>query len=453
MRDAMSRRIIIIGANAAGLEAASAARKTDREAEITLVTGEPHLAYSRCGLPYVLAGEIPSFQDLIVFPPSYYKMMRLEVRTETHAVSINPKEKKVELKSGEGIEQEEYDALIISTGASPFTPPIKGLEKRGVFTLRTIEDGMRIKEAMESAERAVIIGAGFIGIEMAHAFREHGIKTTMVELLPNILPAALDRDMAQAAQRVLEERGVRVLTGTSVEEILGGEKVEGVTAGGGSIEADMVIVSTGARPNTELARQAGAEIGPTRGIRVNPKMMTSIQDIYAAGDCAESYSLLTGQPTLSQLGTTAVRMGRIAGINAAGGYSTFPGVLSSAVTKAFDIEIGSTGLTEVQAQRFGFKTVSGVLTSKTRARYYPGGKDIRVKVVAEPDSGRVIGCQIIGGEEVTQRINAASIAIQMGMTVWELSKSDTCYAPPLNETWEALTLASDNAARRIKEQR
>lgn len=449
----MSRRIIIIGANAAGLEAASAARKTDREAEIILVTDEPHLAYSRCGLPYVLAGEIPSFQDLIVFPPSYYKMMRLDVRTETRAVSINPKEKKVELKSNDGIELEDYDSLIISTGASPFTPPIKGLEKRGVFTLRTLEDGMRIKEAMEDAERAVIIGAGFIGVEMAHAFREHGIETTMVELFPQILPAALDRDMAQFAQKFLEEKGVRVLTGTGVEEVLGEEEVEGVVAGGIRIEADIVIVSTGARPSTELARQAGAEIGPSRGIKVNPRMMTSIPDIYAAGDCAESYSLLTGQPTLSQLGTTAVRMGRVAGINAAGGYSTFPGVLSSAITKTFEIEIGSTGLTEAQAQRVGFKTVSGVVASKTRARYYPGGKDIRVKIVAEPDSGRVIGCQIIGGEEVTQRINAASIAIQKGMTVWELAKSDTCYAPPLNETWEALTLASDIAARKLKEQR
>jgi NADH oxidase (H2O2-forming) len=224
-------------------------------------------------------------------------------------------------------------------------------------------------------------------------------------------------------------------------------------AGGTRIEADIIILSTGTRPNTELARQAGAEIGPTRGIKVNPRMMTSIPDIYAAGDCAESYSLLNGQPTLSQLGTTAVRMGRVAGINAAGGYSTFPGVLSSAVTKAFEMEIGSTGLTEAQAQRLGLRAASGTVTSKTKARYYPGGRDIRVKVVAEPDSGRIIGCQIIGGEEVTQRINAASIAIQKGMTVWELAKSDTCYAPPVNETWEALALASENAARRLREQR
>jgi NADH oxidase (H2O2-forming) len=449
----MARRILIIGANAAGLEAASSARKTDREAEITLVTDEPHLAYSRCGLPYVLAGEIPSFQDLIVFPPSYYKMMRLDVRAETHAVSINPRERKVELKSADGVELVDYDSLILATGANPFTPPIRGIEKRGVFTLRTLEDGMRIKEAMEDAEKAAIIGAGFIGIEMAHAFREHGIETTMVELLPHILPAALDRDMAQVAQRALEENGVRVLTGTGVEEILGGEKAEGVLAGGTRIEADIIILSTGTRPNTELARQAGAEIGPTRGIKVNPRMMTSIPDIYAAGDCAESYSLLNGQPTLSQLGTTAVRMGRVAGINAAGGYSTFPGVLSSAVTKAFEMEIGSTGLTEAQAQRLGLRAASGTVTSKTKARYYPGGRDIRVKVVAEPDSGRIIGCQIIGGEEVTQRINAASIAIQKGMTVWELAKSDTCYAPPVNETWEALALASENAARRLREQR
>ncbi len=449
----MSRRIVIIGANAAGLEAASAARKADREAEIILVTDEPHLAYSRCGLPYVLAGEIPSFQDLVVFPPSFYRMMRLEVRTETRALSINPKERRIELKSQDGVELEEYNSLILSTGASPFTPPIRGLEKRGVFTLRTLEDGVRIKEAMEEAQKAVIIGAGFIGIEVAHAFSKHGIETTMVEVLPHILPASLDGEMAQIVQRILEERGVRILTGGGVEEILGGEKAEGVLAGGKRIDADIVIVSAGARPNTELARQAGVEIGHTKGVSVNPRMMTSIPDIYAAGDCAESCNLLTGRPTLSQLGTTAVRMGRVAGINAAGGYSTFPGVLSSAVTKAFDIEIGSTGLTESQAQRVKLRTVSGAISSKTRARYYPGGREIRVKILAEPEYGRIIGCQIIGGEDVAQRINAASIAIQKGMTAYELAKSDTCYTPPLNETWEALSLAAETVARRMREAR
>ncbi len=447
----MPRRIAIIGANAAGIDAASAARKTDRESEITLITHEPYPAYSRCGLPYVLAKEIPQFEDLIVFPPSFYKMMKLDLRTETMAKSIDPKEKSIQLQRNDGAtETLKYDSLILATGAYPFVPPVKGIDKKGVFNLRTIGDGKSIQEAMKDGSKAVVVGAGFIGLEMAHAFEENDLKTTVVELLPYVLPAVMDKDMAMTVQQKLEEKEVRVIVGKGVDEVIGGERVKGVIVGSEKIEADIVLMSAGVRPNTELGKQMGVEIGTTRGIRVNPRMMTTLPDVYAAGDCTESYNMLTGQPTLSQLGTTAVRQAKVAGINAAGGYAVFPGVLSSAITKAFDFEVGATGFNEFQAQRVGFRTFSGTVSSTTRAHYFPGGKEIRLKVVAEPEFGRVIGCQIIAGEEVTQRINSASIAIQKGMTVWELAKADTCYAPPVNETWEALALAAEMAATRLR---
>jgi len=209
-------------------------------------------------------------------------------------------------------------------------------------------------------------------------------------------------------------------------------------------------VATGIRINNELAQKAGIAIGETRGIKVNMRMETSVKDIYAAGDCAESISLITQRPTLSQLGTTAVRQGKVAGINAAGGYAIFTGVLGSAVSKMFDFEVGATGLTEFFANRAGIATVTGSITSKTRAEYYPGAQPIRVKIIVEKETQRIIGGQIVGGEEVTQRINALSFAIQKQMTVRELVKADTCYAPPVSETWEPMVLAAETALMKLR---
>lgn len=209
-------------------------------------------------------------------------------------------------------------------------------------------------------------------------------------------------------------------------------------------------MATGVRSNIELAVQMGIELGITKGIKVNSRMATNIPDVYACGDCVESQNMVTGLSGMCQLGTTAVRQAKVAGINAAGGYAIFPGVLGSCVSTFFGFEIGSTGLTEFQATRTGFKPVSGVITSKTRADYFPGGKEIRVKIVAEPELGRIIGCQIVAGEEVTQRINMVSAAIQKQMTVFELAKADTCYAPSVCEPWEPVALAAEMAVSKLR---
>jgi len=446
----MARKILIIGAHAAGTDAASAARKTDRTAEITMITDQKVAGYSPCGIPFVIGRHIKSFDDLIVFPSSYYRMMRIDLRLETKAKKINTEEKSVEIedKSGKS-ETLQYDSLIIATGAYPFVPPIKGRDKDGVFTLRTIEDGRKIDQALEKAKSAVVIGAGLIGLETAVAFAERGVNTTVVELLPQICPAMLDKDTANIIQKNLEEKGLKIITGKGVDEILGDDHVNAVSVAGEEIPADLVIVATGVRPNVQLAKNAGIEIGETGGIKTNMRMETSVKDVYAAGDCVESINLITGRPMLSQLGTTAVRQAKVAGINAAGGYAIFMGSLGSCVTRFFDLEVGATGLTEFMANKFGIETVSGTITSKTRADYYPGGKSIRVKIIVDKDTERIIGGQIVGGEEVTQRINALSFAIQKQMTVRELAKADTCYAPPVNETWEPMVLAAELALRRL----
>jgi len=447
----MPRRIVIIGAHAAGVDAASAARRTDRTAEITLITEQKQAGYSPCGIPFVLGRHIPSFDKLVVFPQSFFRMMKLNLMLETTATNIDTENKTVATQDKTGTQKTlQYDSLIIATGAYPFVPPIKGREKQGVYVLRTIEDGKKIDQAIENSKSAVVVGAGLIGLETAVACIERGLTTTVVELLPQVLPAMIDADMAKIVRNTLEEKDMRIITGKGVDEILGADSVTGVSVAGEQRKADMVVVATGVRANTELARKAGIAIGETKGIKTSLRMETNVKDVYAVGDCVESINMVTQRPTLCQLGTAAVRQAKVAGANAAGGYAIFHGVLGSAVTKFFDTEIGVTGLTEFFARKAGLETVIGTITSKTRPEYYPGGLPIKIKLVVDKESQRIVGVQVIGGEEVTQRINALSFAIQKHMTVRELAKADTAYAPPLNETWEPMVLAAEIALRKLR---
>ncbi|UCE95814.1 MAG: FAD-dependent oxidoreductase [Candidatus Bathyarchaeota archaeon] len=448
----MPRKIVIIGAHAAGVDASSAARKTDRTAEITLITKEKYTGYSRCGLPFVIGGHISKFKDLIVFPPSFYRMMKLQLKTETTATNINPTDKIVDTTDKAGnTETIHYDSLILTTGAYSFIPPINGRDKQGVYSLRTIEDGQQIDQAIRNGARsAVVIGAGLIGLETAVALKERGLNTTVVEMLPYVLPVMLDKEMANIVHEMLEQKGLKIIIGKGVDEILGTERATAVSVAGEQIPADIVVVATGVRANTGIATKTGIATGETKAIKTNSRMETNISSIYAAGDCAESINIVTQKPHCPQLGTVAVRHGKVAGINAAGGYAQFTGVLGSAVSQLFETQIGVTGLTEFFAKRGGIETVTGTITSKTRADYYPGAKPIKVKLVVEKESQRLIGGQIIGGEEATQRINALSFAIQKQMTVRELAKVDTAYAPPLCETWEPMVLAAEMVLMRLR---
>ncbi|MGQ9565559.1 MAG: FAD-dependent oxidoreductase [Candidatus Bathyarchaeales archaeon] len=448
----MPRRIIIIGAHAAGVDAAAAARKTDRTAEITLISKERRVGYSRCGIPFVIGGHIPRFDDLIVYPPTFYKMMKLNLKTETTVTRINKDAKTIETIDKNGkTETLPYDSLILATGASPFVPPIKGREKQGVFVVRSLEDGEMIDAAIKAgAKNAVVIGAGLIGLEMGVAFVERGLKATVVELLPQTLPAMLDADMANIVQAKLEEKGLRIIVGKGVSEVLGDEKVTGVVVGDEQIPADILVVATGIRINSQLAQDAGIALGYYKGILTNMRMETNIKDIYAAGDCAETVSIITHRPVLYQLGTIAVRHGKVAGTNAAGGYAVFPGALGSCTSRMFDLESGATGLTEALASKNGITPLVGTVTSKTRADYYPGALPIKIKLVFDKESEMLIGGQIVGGEDVTQRINALSFAIQKQMTLRELVKADTAYTPPLCETWEPMVFAAETALRKVR---
>jgi len=448
----MPKRIVIIGAHAAGVDAASAARKTDRTAEIILLTEEKHPGYSRCGLPFVIGGHIPNFNNLIVFPPAYFQMMKINLKTENRATAIDTTKKTVETQDKTGkSETIPYDSLIVATGASSFMPPIKGKEKQGICSLRTLDDGQIIDQAIKNgAKTALVMGAGLIGLETAIGLQERGLKVTVVEMLPQVLPQMLDADMAKVVQEMLQEKGINIVTGKAVEEILGAEKATGVAAGGEQYAAELIISAFGVRANTQLATNAGVLPGDTKAIKTNARMETNIKDVYAVGDCAESTHIVTQKPALMQFGTVAVRQGKVAGINSAGGYALFTGVLGSSVSRLYETDIGSTGLTEGAAQRARIETVTGTITSKTKADYYPGALPIKVKLVVEKESEKIIGAQIIGGEEVTQRINAISFAIQKQMTARELAKADTAYAPPVCETWEPLVLAAEMVLMKLR---
>ncbi|MEW6506016.1 MAG: FAD-dependent oxidoreductase, partial [Chloroflexota bacterium] len=336
----MPKRIIIIGAHAAGVDAASAARKTDKQAEITLLTDEKHPGYSRCGLPFVIGGHIPSFPSLIVFSPPYFQMMKINLRTETRATAINTTNKTVDVQTKDGkTETLAYDSLIIATGASSFMPPIKGKEKQGICSLRTLDDGERISQAVaKGAKTAVVMGAGLIGLETAIGLQERGLKVTVVEMLPQILPQMLDADMAKPMQEMLQEKGINIVTGKGVEEILGAETATGVVAGGEQYNADLVVSAFGVRANTQLAANAGILLGDTKAIKTNARMETSVKDVYAVGDCAESTHIVTQKPIVMQFGTVAVRHGKVAGINAAGGYALFTGVLGSSISRLYETD-------------------------------------------------------------------------------------------------------------------
>ena len=288
-----------------------------------------------------------------------------------------------------------------------------------------------------------------MGLEAAEALVERGVKTTVVEMLPSVLPKLLDPDMSSEVQKRFEEKGVTFILGKSAGAILGGKKVEAVSVGGESIPADIVLNAVGVRPNVELAQKAGIAIGETRGIKTNNRMQTSDENIYAAGDCAETTHLITGKPALPLLGSAAVKMGKVAGTNAAGGYSIYPGTLFSWVSRIFHLDVGGVGLTEFWAKQVGMEVVVGKITSKTRADYFPGGLPIKIKIVVDKETKHILGGQIVGGEEVTQRINTLALAIQNNMSVYDLAKTDTCYAPSVCEAWEPLVLAAEIAMRKL----
>ncbi|RQD70433.1 MAG: pyridine nucleotide-disulfide oxidoreductase, partial [Halanaerobium sp. MSAO_Bac5] len=370
-------KIAVIGGVAAGTSAAAKARRTDPDAEIVIFEKGKEISYGGCGLPYYISDIIAERDKLIAFTDEEFEAKYgVEVRIEHEVREIDSHEKMLyytNLASGQdGAYQ--YDKLIIATGASPIKPPFEGFEKDNIFVLRSVEDGDLIKEAAnrEGTKKAVIIGAGLIGLEMAEAFTEMGLKTTVIELQPQVLPP-FSQEMAELVEEELRKKGVDLVLNDGVAAFKGGEKLEKVvTESGKEIEADLALLSIGVKANSQLAKKAGIEIGETGAIKINEKMETNLKDIYAAGDCAESKDLITAQAAWIPLGSTANKQGRTAGENAAGGSYKHRGILKTGITKVFDLTAARTGLSREEAEANGFEVREVKIKARNHAGYYPG---------------------------------------------------------------------------------
>ncbi len=447
----MPRRVVIVGCGVAGTTAAFYARKTDRSSEITLVGSESLPEYSRCGLPYAFSGIVPTLKSLIGYNEEFYEHTnRIDLRLGSTATKILVNDHKVELNSKDHLE---YDSLILTTGAKPLALSVPGTNLEGVFTIRTMDDvkGLADYLANVHAKRVAIIGAGLTGSEMAEALLIRRVGVIQAEIVPEILPVILDPEMAELVSERGREHGVEYHLGSTLDDILGdGKKVTGVSISGEKHDVDAVIVAVRVRPNTELAKDAGITLGDSGGIRTDERLQTSAPNIYAAGDCIETYDRITRRHVFFQLATTAVRQSMVAGINAAGGNARYPGSTGVATVKLFGLEIASLGPTTALANKIGIKAISVRVTGSTRLSYYPGGKDLTVKLLADANSGRLLGAQLVGEEGATLRANFASMAAHLGMTVEEFAEIETCYSPPLAPVWDPVTIAAQALLRKLK---
>jgi len=451
----MARRIVIVGCGVSGTTAAFYSRKTDRTSEITIVGDELLQEYSRCGLPYAIRGIVPTMRSLIGYDEDFYEHTnRIDLRLGVTATRIRPDRRVVELKSREHPTTElQYDNLILTTGASPTNLNVPGSALNGVFTIRTMNDveGLANYLGEAKARKVAIIGAGLIGSEMAEALLVRGVAVLQAEIVPEILPVILDPDMAAIVREKGEEHGVEYHLRSTLEEILGEKgKVSGVRISGRTHEVDAVILAIRIKPNTELAKEAGILLGESGGIRTDDRMLTSASNVYAAGDCIETFDLITRRHVFFQLATTAVRQSMVAGINAAGGEARYPGSTGVTTVKLFGLEVATLGPTTSAAEKIGITPVSVRITGSTRLSYYPGGKDLTVKLLANPANGKLLGAQLVGEEGATLRANFASMAGHLGLTVQEFAEIETCYSPPLAPVWDPVTIAAQALLRKLK---
>ena len=462
----MTRRIVIIGGGCGGGTAAQVARKTDRTSEITIVERETYPQYSRCGLPYGISGIIPELTNLIEAPEERMRKNRINMLLGHEVTSADAQKRVVHVKGQDKEIELLWDSLILATGAKASVPPIKGVLKEGgkpgelkpgVFVLRTIEDARGIQSLGYKGKRAVVIGAGLVGLEVAEALMIRGCKVTIVEYLSNCILAMVDEDMAQMMADAIAKHGVKMFTEFQVTEILGEAKATGVVAVNRKTNeerefiADLIVVATGQRGETELAKQVGCSVGVTKQIVVNDRCETCMKDVYAVGDCTEYPDLVTGKPYVSGLGTIAVKMAMVAGVNAAGGDEHLPkGFLITRATEPFGCQVAAVGPTTPQLEAWGVKPLVGKVRSFTLPDYYPGRKEIYVKVLADPRTGKILAAQIVGEDRVHMRINAFAVAMQAGMTVQELSQVETAYCPPAAPTVDPITIACQAAKLKLE---
>lgn len=431
--------IVIIGGVAAGAKAAAKIKRLLPDSSVKIYTDDTHVSYSSCGLPYYIEGNFEDYQTLLVRTPDEFRAAGIDVYLQTKVEKILPQQKEIILSSGERVK---YDKLIIATGARPKIPNIIGIENcENVFTLRKIEDGINIRNKMRESKRAVILGSGYIGLEILEAFVKNGLSVDLIEHNNSIM-SRLDEDMAEIVQNRKKSsayKNFNIYTNDTIVEIKCNNGVLNVfTESGKNIETDFIVLCAGVVPNSELAIDAGIKIGDTGAIWVNKLMRTSVEDIYACGDCAEKTHMVSGKKVWIPLGSTANKEGRVAAINAAGGYSEFEGVLGSTVTRCLSTTIAMTGLTENEAKKVGFSPISTIIKKYDRVAFMPEASELVIKIVADKITGLLLGGQAIGSIGADKKINTLTAALLGHLTVEEFGNNDITYAPPYSTTIDPL---------------
>jgi NADPH-dependent 2,4-dienoyl-CoA reductase/sulfur reductase-like enzyme len=454
----MTERIVVIGADAAGMSAASQAKRIAGDAvEIVAFERGAYSSYSACGIPYWVAGDVDGPEQLVARSPDEHRRNGIDLRMQTEVEKIDLAAGRVlahDLAAGRSF-WEGFDSLVITTGAVPVRPPLPGVDAAGVFGVQTLDDGAALLADLQRTQprRAVVVGGGYIGVEMAEALVRRGVTVTVVDHAAQPM-TTLDPDMGAEVHRVMEGIGIDVRTDTAVIgfETGSNHRIRSVLTADGSIPADLVVLGLGVRPNTALAREAGLPLGDAGGLRTNVQMQVLGQEhIWAGGDCVEVLNLVSGQYQQVALGTHANKQGRVIGHNLAGSYATFPGVVGTAVSKVCHLEIARTGLRERDATHAGFEYVTVTVQSGTKAGYFPGAQQMTVKITAERGAGRLLGVQIVGYEGSAKRIDTAATALWNRMTVEEMTALDLAYAPPFSPVWDPILVAARQAAGAVRQ--
>jgi NADPH-dependent 2,4-dienoyl-CoA reductase/sulfur reductase-like enzyme len=432
----MTERLVVIGGDAGGMTAASQAKRMRGDAfEVVAFERGRRTSFAACGIPFFVGGEVAELDALVARSPEEHRARGIDVRTGHEVVGIDLAERAVEVRDLDGgtVSRQPFDQLLIGTGARPRRPPIPGIDGEAVHGVQTLDDADRLLAAATEVDcrHVVVIGAGYIGLEMAEAFCRWGAEVVVLDAADQVM-RTLDADVAELVVAAMHSHGIDVRLSAGVQAIEPGR----VLVDDEAVPADLVVLGIGVTPNSELARDAGLGLGPAGAITVDRRQRTSAEGVWAAGDCATSFHRVLEQPVHVALGTVTNRQSRVAGINIGGGYATFPGVLGTAVTKLCETEIGRTGLTEAEAVAAGFAVEAATTRSSTRAGYFPGAEPIHVKLVAERGTGRLLGGQIVGGPGSAKRIDAVAAAIWNGMTADGLVNLDLGYAPPFSPVWD-----------------
>jgi NADPH-dependent 2,4-dienoyl-CoA reductase/sulfur reductase-like enzyme len=459
-----AERLVVVGGDAAGMSAASQARRLKKPEKLEIIAFERgrFTSYSACGIPYWIGGDVTEREDLVARTPEEHRERGIDLRLRTEVTELDRERQRVRTRDHEGSEEwTGYDKLVLATGARPLRPPIPGIDAPGVHGVQSLEDGTGLLDALEQQEsgprpdgarRAVVVGAGYIGVEMSEALVRRGYQVTVLDQAEQPM-TTLDPDMGALVRDAMCGMGMDVRTGEAVMEIRtdGDGRARAVATQDGEYPADIVVLGLGVTPEAVLAREAGLPLGESGGLLTDLSMrVRGHQNIWAGGDCVEVLDLVSGRMRHIALGTHANKHGQIIGANVAGGYGTFPGVVGTAVSKVCDLEIARTGVLEQQARDVGLRYLTTTIEATSRAGYFPGAAPMQVKMLTEVRTGRLLGVQIVGREGAGKRVDIAAVALTAQMTVEQMTGLDLGYAPPFSPVWDPVLVAARQAASQLR---